>query len=172
MTIANKLGPSYEAVRAQARIKTITVTLNDVECELKVRIPVKREMDAMIEKISAPDVARVDAIYEKLSKPLRVTLEKAEDGFIEAINAQSEQIKITDDDVVVNGTSVRQIATMSAIWQTQVENYFALLQTPTGEPVNESFDEISEEFPETTLREIIKNIDDVIKPKYNETKKN
>ena len=107
-----------------------------------------------------------------MSKPLRATLEKAEDGFLEAINQENEQIKITDDDVVVNGTSVRQVATMSAIWQTQVECYFALLQTPTGEPVNESFEEISEEFPEGTLREIIKNIDETIKPKYNETKKN
>lgn len=172
MSIANKLGPSYEAIRAQARIKTINVTLNDVEFELKVRIPVKREMDEMIERISTPDSEKVEAVYEKLSKPLRATLEKAEDGFLEAINQENEQIKITDDDVVVNGTSVRQVATMSAIWQTQVECYFALLQTPTGEPVNESFEEISEEFPEGTLREIIKNIDETIKPKYNETKKN
>ena len=59
MSIANKLGPSYEAIRAQARIKTINVTLNDVEFELKVRIPVKREMDEMIERISTPDSEKV-----------------------------------------------------------------------------------------------------------------
>jgi hypothetical protein len=172
MSFANKLGPSYEAVRAQARIKTIKVTLNDVECELKIRVPVKREMDEMIEKISTPELSKINEIYQKLSKPLLATLEKAEDGFIEAINLENEQLKITDDDVVVNGTSVRQVATMSAIWQTQIENYFSLLQTPTGEPVNESFDEISEEFPESVLREIVQKIDDAIKPKYNETKKN
>ena len=56
MTISAKLGPSYEAVRAQARIKTITVSLNDVECELKVRIPVKREMDEMTSNTRVPIV--------------------------------------------------------------------------------------------------------------------
>jgi len=45
MTISNKLGTSYESIRAAARIKTIKVAINDMECELKVRVPVKREMD-------------------------------------------------------------------------------------------------------------------------------
>jgi hypothetical protein len=172
MTIANKLGPSYEAVRAQARIKTITVTLNDVECELKVRIPVKREMDEINTKITQGDSTIVDRIYTELSAPLLKTINEADEGFIKALGENDQKIVVTENDVNINGTSVRQIASLTALWQTQVQIYFSLLQTPTGEPVNESYDEIAEEFPEQIIREIVQKIDAVIKPNYKDTKKN
>ena len=172
MTIANKLGPSYEAVRAQARIKTITVTLNDVECELKVRIPVKREMDEINTKITQGDSTIVDRIYTELSAPLLKTINEADEGFIKALGENDQKIVVTKNDVNINGTSVRQIASLTALWQTQVQIYFSLLQTPTGEPVNESYDEIAEEFPEQIIREIVQKIDAVIKPNYKDTKKN
>lgn len=172
MTIANKLGPSYEAVRAQARIKTITVTLNDVECELKVRIPVKREMDEINTKITQGDSTIVDRIYTELSAPLLKTINEADEGFIKALGENDQKIVVTENDVNINGTSVRQIASLTALWQTQVQIYFSLLQTPTGEPINESYDEIAEEFPEQIIREIVQKIDAVIKPNYKDTKKN
>jgi hypothetical protein len=172
MTIANKLGPSYEAVRAQARIKTITVTLNDVECELKVRIPVKREMDEINTKITQGDSTIVDRIYTELSAPLLKTINEADEGFIKALGENDQKIVVTKNDVNINGTSFRQIASLTALWQTQVQIYFSLLQTPTGEPVNESYDEIAEEFPEQIIREIVQKIDAVIKPNYKDTKKN
>ena len=68
--------------------------------------------------------------------------------------------------------SVRQISHMNAVWQTQVELYFSLLITPTGEPVTETFDEIADEFPEEMIREIVKKIDEAIRPNYKDTKKN
>lgn len=172
MTIASKFGPSYEAIRAAARFKTIKVQLNDVEHELKVRIPVKREMEEMLKSIAAPDKARIDAAFEALAGTLKTTIKEAEEGFLDAINADAEKLKVTEDDVIVNGTSVRQIATMTAMWHEQVERYFGLLQSATGEPVNESFEEIAEEFPEQVIREIIHKIDKTIRPNYEETKKN
>jgi hypothetical protein len=172
MTIANKLGKGYEDIRAAARYKTLTIQLNDVAFDLKVRVPVKRELEALTNAITEPNPARVDAIYEKLGAPLRKTIADAEEGFLDALNKDSEKIKLTDDDIVVDGTSVRQVASMTAIWQAQVEKYFSLLQSATGEPINETFDEIAEEFPEAIIREIITKIDDAIKPNYKESKKN
>jgi hypothetical protein len=172
MTFANKLGTNYSDVRASARFKTITVQANDVVFDIKVRIPVKREMDALASSITEPDSARVNAIYESLSSPLRKTLEDAEEGFLDAINKDGDKILITNDDVIVDGTSVRQVAKMTAIWQTQVEKYFSLLQSATGEPITESYDGIAEEFPEAVIREIVSKIDEAIKPNYKESKKN
>jgi len=172
MTISAKLGPSYEAVRAQARIKTITVSLNDVECELKVRIPVKREMDEMTSKISQGDPAIVDKLYNELAAPLLKTINEADEEFLKVLKEGEQKIIVHDNDISINGTSVRQIATLTALWQTQVQIYFALLQSPTGEPINESYDEIAEEFPDHIIREIVQKIDSVIKPNYKDTKKN
>ena len=93
--------------------------------------------------------------------------------FIDALAKSDDlNVQMLDDDVVVNGTSVRQISHMNAVWQTQVELYFSLLITPTGEPVTETFDEIADEFPEEMIREIVKKIDEAIRPNYKDTKKN
>jgi hypothetical protein len=172
MSFANKLGPSYEAVRAQARIKTIKVTLNDVECELKIRVPVKREMEELTSSITNPIDSVVEEIYKNLSDPLVKTIKEADDEFLKVLNAESEKIKILDNDLIVDGNSIRQIAQMTAIWQSQVEKYFALIQTSTGEPVTESFDEIAEEFPDVAIREIVNKIDSAIRPNFKDTKKN
>ena len=164
MGISNKLGADYEAIRAAARFKTIHVKLNDIEFDLKVRIPVKREMEAITATISDPDADRVNAVYENLAAPLRKTLDEAEEGFLEALNADKEKIKITDNDLVIDGNSVRNLAKMTVIWQMQVEKYFSLLQSATGEPITESFDEIAEEFPESIIKEIVSKIDEAIRP--------
>jgi hypothetical protein len=172
MTIANKLGKGYEDIRAQARFKTITIQCNDVVFDLKVRIPVKREMEALINSITEPNEQRVEEIYQRLGAPLRKTLEEADEGFLDALNKDNEKIKITDNDVIVDGTSVRQVAKMTAVSQMQVEKYFGLLQSATGEPITETYDEIAEEFPEAVIKEIVAKIDDAIKPNYKEAKKN
>jgi len=172
MTFASKLGANYSDVRANAKFKTISIQANDVVFELKVRIPVKREMDSMTTDITEPGQHLIDVIYDRLAEPLRKTLEAAEEGFIEALNKDSDKLRLTDDDVIVDGTSVRQIAKMTAVWQAQVEKYFSLLKSATGEPINETYDEIAEEFPEAVIREIVTKIDEAIKPNYRESKKN
>ena len=172
MTIATKFGPGYEAIRAAARHKTIRVQLNDLEYELKVRIPVKREMEEMLKAISAPSPDRINAIYETMTGQLKTAVSELDKEVVDALNNDENKLKITDDDVFVNGSSMRQIAAMTAMWHEQVERYFALLQSATGEPVNETFDEIAEEFPESVIREIVQKIDKAIRPNYEETKKN
>jgi hypothetical protein len=172
MTIASKLGPQYEAIRASARLKSIQVELNDVQFELKVRVPVKREMDEITALLTTPNAELIEQKYKELSEPLRKTIAETDEGFLDVLNSDGEKIKFTDDDVIVNNTSIRQIASLTTMWQKQVEVYFGLLHTSTGEPVNESYDEIAEEFPESVIREIIKKIDEAIRPSYKDAKKN
>ena len=172
MSIAQKLGADYESIRTASRFKSIQVKLNDIEFSLKVRVPVKREMELITSSITDPDMQKVNAIYEALALPLKKTIESADAGFLDALNADKEKIKVTDNDLIVDGTSVRHIAQMSAIWQSQVERYFSLLQSATGEPISETYEEISEEFPESIIREIVMHIDEAIRPNYKDAKKN
>jgi hypothetical protein len=172
MSFAKKLGQDYESIRSASRFKTIKININDTPFELKVRIPVKRELEEMTAEISTPAQEVVDAIYEELSAPLKKTLADADEGFMAALNSESEKIRVTDNDVVVEGNSIRQVAHLTAIWHTQVQRYFGLLQSATGEPINESYDEIADEFPEAVIKEIIEKIDSAIRPNYKDAKKN
>ena len=92
--------------------------------------------------------------------------------FIKAINAEKETIKVIEDDIILDGTSMKQVASMTAIWENQVEEFFHLLISDTGEPITETFAEISEEFPEQIIKEIVSQIDQAIRPDYKTAKKN
>ena len=76
MSFASKLGKSYESVKDQAKLKKITVELGDIKFDLKVRIPLKNEMEQLLEKIATPDEEKVDIIYSKLSKGVKEAIEE------------------------------------------------------------------------------------------------
>ena len=172
MSFADKLGKSYGMVRDQAKIKKIDIELGEVKFSLKVRIPLKHEMESLTEKIANPDPEKVNVIYENLTKSIKQAIEEGGDDFLKVLNGDKETIKVTDDDIVIDGTSTKQVANMTAIWETQVEEYFHLLQSETGEAINETFKDISEEFPEQVIREIVTEIDGAIRPNYKTAKKN
>jgi hypothetical protein len=172
MSFADKLGKSYGMVRDQAKIKKIDIELGEVKFSLKVRIPLKHEMESLTEKIANPDPEKVNVIYENLTKSIKQAIEEGGDDFLKVLNGDKETIKVTDDDIVIDGTSTKQVANMTAIWETQVEEYFHLLQSETGEAINETFKDISEEFPEQVIREIVTAIDGAIRPDYKTAKKN
>lgn len=172
MSFAKKLGKSYEMVRDQAKTKKITVELGEVKFSLNVRIPLKREMELLTEKVTNPNSEKVQEIYLKLTKSLKSSLDDGGEDFVKAINSEKETIKVTDDDIILDGTSMRQVATMTAVWESQVEEFFHLLISDNGEPITESFDEISEEFPEQVIKEIVTQIDQAIRPDYKTAKKN
>lgn len=172
MTLASKLGKSYDAVKEQTKLKTITIELGAVKFDLKVRVPLKREMESMMEKIAKPEQALVEKIYNRLANPVRESVQEGGEDFLKAINEEKQTIVMTDDDILLDGQSVRQVATFAAMWETKVEEYFHLLQSETGEPVNESYEEIAEEFTEPVIRQIVEDIEAAIKPDYKTAKKN
>jgi hypothetical protein len=170
MTIASKFGAGYDSNRA--KLRTIALPLGDSEFALKLRLPVKREMEEMTEAIASPPKERIDAIYTRLADPMRQLIKDSGDDFLAALNSEKQSVIIKDDDVIIDGNSVRQVAMLSAMWEIKVERYFHLLQTETGEEITESFDEISAEFPDSIIKDIVQTIEDTIKPDYKNTKKN
>lgn len=170
--LSSKLGKSYEQVKAETKLKTIHIDLDEVKFDLKVRIPLKKEMEAITAKILSPDEARVDKIFKRLAEPMIKALEEGGEDFVKALNDKKQVITKTDDDLIVDGTSVRQVANFSAIEENKVEQYFHLLVSETGEPITETYEQIVEEFPEFVIREIVAEIDKAIKPDYKTVKKN
>jgi hypothetical protein len=172
MTLASKLGASYEKNKEQAKIKKFTLEIGEASFDLRVRIPVKREMEELLERISKPAPELIERIYESLAVPLRKNISEGGKEFEEALAASENAVLITDNDVLVQGTSVREVATFSAMWQTKVEAYFHLLQSETGDPINETYEQIAEEFPEAVIKQLVDDIESAIKPDYKTAKKN
>lgn len=172
MTFSQKLGASYDAVKDKAKIKKITIDAGEASFNLRVRIPLKSEIEQITESITAPAEEKVEAIYKKYSEPLLETLKETDENFLKAINKEKETIVFKDNDIEVNGTSLRQVASMTAMYETRVEKYFHLLQSENGEPINETYEQIAAEFPESIVKIILDEIDKAIKPDYNTAKKN
>ena len=171
MSIAQKLGQS-DQIAEQIKTKSLTFTVGEATVTLRVRVPVKREMEAMLEQIANPAPARVEALYETLSKSLRDSIATGGEDFLKTINAEKEVLKVTDTDMILDGTSLRSMANLTAMWETKVQAYFHLLQSETGEPITETYDEIAAEFPEQVIRQMVEEIEAVIRPTYKSAKKN
>lgn len=169
MTLGNKLGKAFEDVKPRLNIKTISIEVGDTNINWRVRVPVKREIEELTARIMTPTAERIESIFQRLSAPVLETLKDATPEFKESI---SSTIQVTDNDVVIDGKSVRQIASLSAIEEARVEEYFRLLVSETDEPINESYDQITAELPEFFIREVIQAIEAVIRPDYKATKKN
>lgn len=172
MTFAQKLGASYSQVRDQVKIKKIEITVGNVIFNLQVRVPLKREMEQMLEKISNPSPELIEQIYERMSKPLRESIAEGGDDFIEVLNKDKQVITVLEDDIILDGNSVKQVATFTAMWETKVQEFFYLLQSESGEPINETYEQIAEEFPESVIRQIVEDIESAVKPDYKSAKKN
>jgi hypothetical protein len=172
MALSNKLGKSYEQVKAVANLKTITVDLGDVKFNLRVRVPLKAEMEEMTARIISPKEERVEKIFERFAAPIKKTIEEGGEDFLKAINEGKETIKIVGDDLIIDGKSVRQVANFAAIEETRVEEYFHLLVSETGDAITETYDEITAEFPEFAVKVILETIEGAIRPDYKTVKKN
>lgn len=172
MTLSSKLGKQFQQVKADIQIKKITIDLGDVKFDLKIKVPLKKEMEEINAKILTPSKERVDQVFEKLAGPMRKTLEEGGEEFIKALNSNKQTVQITEDDLIVDGTSLRQVAQYQAVEEARIEEFFHLLISETGEPVNESFEQISAEFPEFAIKEIAQTIQAAIAPDYKGTKKN
>lgn len=172
MTISKKLGKGIQQISDELPIRKITIDLGEVKFDLRLRVPLKKQMEELTARILSPNSERVEQIYQRLSAPMRQTITEGGEEFLKALNDKKQTIVVTDDDLVIDGTSVRQVAQLQAMDELKVEEYFHLLISETNEPVTETYEQIIAEFPEFVVKEIVDAIQGAIAPDYRTTKKN
>ena len=172
MALADKLGSQYTAVKDKVKSKVIHIVAGEAEFDLKVRIPLKAEMESLNEFIMDANQDKVKVIYDKLADPVKKSLNEGGDGFVKALNKDKDYIIVKDDDIVIDGNSIKNVATLSVMWEQKVEKYFQLLISETGEPITETFEQITQEFPDEVIKQIVDEIEKAIKPSYDSVKKN
>lgn len=129
----------------------------------KVRIPLVAESDAIYKKVSEPDEETVNKIYIEITKPLR-----------QFENNQTEEFKFTDDDILVDGRSMREAAKNKAITEARITEFFKLLVPELeGASLEDlTYADIEEEFPISVQMLIVEKIGEVISPTYRESRGN
>ena len=126
---------------------------------LRVKIPLVSEMEAMNKRVES---AEWKTKYDEFAKPL---LEKKK-------SLESEKIEYKDDDIVIDGKSIKETAIMAAQTNARIVEMFKLLVPVNGDLSNLTYEEIEAEFPFSVQLDISKKIAEVISPGYEETRKN
>lgn len=153
MTLQHKLN-GYK----RSKYKTIAFAGHDLE----VYVPTRSELMALDAKCQSPPEELVTERYDRLTQAVFRNSKPDDDG-----------IKITDDDVLVQGRSLKQIALWSAISELRERAMIGLIGFKEGEDVFAlGYDEISETLSETEIRDLVAAVETVVRPDYKAVEKN
>jgi hypothetical protein len=129
----------------------------------KVRIPLVAESELIYKKVSEPNDELVEKTYIEITQPLR-----------QFENNQTEEFKFVDNDILVDGRSMREAAKNKAITEARITEFFKLLVPELeGASLDDlSYQDIQDEFPISIQMMIVEKIGEVISPTYREARGN
>jgi len=125
----------------------------------KVRIPLTKEMDEIQERISKIDETEVKSRFEKMTA-----------SFKESTSV--EGIVVTEDDVIIEGRSTRELVQSMLQMENRTVQYIRLLIPENGTLEDITYKEIEEEWPFQVQLEILNKITEAIQPGYKDSRKN
>jgi hypothetical protein len=156
---ASAFGEKYQANRKNLLIRSFELGGHT----FKVRIPLVAESDEIYKKVSEPDDETVEKIYIEITASLRQ---------FEA--TQTDDFKFTDNDILVDGRSMREAAKNKAITEARITEFFKLLIPELeGASLDDlTYADIEQEFPTSVQMMIVEKIGEVISPTYREARGN
>lgn len=125
----------------------------------RVRIPLTKEMEAIEARVKDVDQTKFDERYEKLVS-----------GFDKSV--ETEGVVFTDDDVIIDGRSTKDIVRIGLEFESRVVEFIRLLVPQEGTLDDLTYEEIEAEWPLSVQIEIVGKIGDAIQPGYKEERKN
>ena len=149
--LGSLLGKEYE----NHKLSILTRTFKFGEGTFKVIVPSVAKIEAIYNYRNAPDLAKIEAIYQELKTNLII---KPED-----------KVEEKENDIVVNGRSIRESATNTHLTQYQILEYFKFLVPAEGQDVNTlTYEDINAEIPLQIQIEFMEKINEVLSPDYKE----
>jgi hypothetical protein len=119
-------------------------------------------------KVKVPSVAEVEAIYNYSKNPNLDEIEKAYQTLIEDIK-NVEGIKEENNDIVIDGRSMKETAKNKHILQYRITAYIKFLIGENGETLDQiTYEDIEAEFPLAIQLTLVEKINEVISPEYKE----
>lgn len=158
--LASALGQKFIENKDKVRIRTFELGGHT----FKVKVPLTSEFEVMQQRMSKPDEAKVEKYFQELTSDLQ--------KFKDDPTAQ-EKCVWTDDDVTVDGRSMREAAKNKQIAETRITEMFKLLV-----PEEQGFDMetityemIEELFPFPVQMQVVEEIGKTISPTYEAERK-
>ena len=157
--LAKAFGKKFEAHKDEIRIRSFEMNGHT----FKVKVPLTVETDLMYERLKTPNQDDVEKYYKELTSELIANKDKA-----------TEEIKVEfqENDVVIEGRSMREAATNKALTQLRIVEMFKMLvpEEKGFDMAIITYDMIEELFPFAVQMQIIDMISQTISPTYNESK--
>lgn len=159
MNFAEAFGANFAENKNAIRIRTFDLNGHT----FKVKVPLTSEMEAMQERLKVVNDELVAKYYAQLTSGL--------DEHMDTIK-ETDGIEIKDDDVIIDGRSLRDIAKNKALAECRVVEMFKLLVPEQKEfDMNTiTYEMIEELFPFSIQLEVMEQIGKTISPEYKETR--
>lgn len=125
----------------------------------KVRVPLTKEVEAAENRIKDIDPIEAEKRYEKLVS-----------GFDKTV--QTEKLVFTEDDVIFDGRSTRDLVRSNLEFEGRVVEYFKFLIPIEGTLDDLTYEEIDAEWPLQVQLDLLAKIAEVISPSYKDERKN
>ena len=125
----------------------------------KVRIPLTKELDEMQERIAKFDKEEYQRRFDKMTATFKES--QAIDGIV-----------ITEEDVVVEGRSTKELVETILQMENRMIEYIKLLIPENGTLDNITYQDIEDEWPMAVQLEILSKISEAIQPGYKDSRKN
>lgn len=150
-----KLSAAF-GVSDQIRIKTFELQGQT----LRVRVPRTKDLEEIANKCETIDQAKFAERYQKAIAAFDR-------------NVPVEGIEFTDDDVIVDGRSTKELVQTSMKMENRIVEYVKLLVPVDNGTIDElTYEEIEEEWPFSIQLEILNKISEAIQPGYKDARKN
>lgn len=155
MQFAEAFGKKFAENKDLIRIRTFELGNHN----FKVKVPLTSEYEAMIEKLKIPNEIKVAEYYEELTKEFVKRKEEMTDDL---------GIVFKDDDIEIQGRSMKEAATNKALTEFRILEMFKLLvPEEQGFDMNTiTYEMIEELFPFSIQIELIEKISETISPNY------
>lgn len=154
--LTNKLGLNTDAIRIRS------FEFNGQK--LRVRVPTSSEAELLYEKTKEPSDELINKKYELIVKPFLGKKEELE---------SNKDFVITNDDVVFQGKSMKEMAKNQAITELRIVETFKLLVSGDGGNLDDlTYEDIDQDMPLPIQLDLMRRITETISPGYDENRKN
>ena len=157
--LATLLGSQYESKRKGLFIRQFELG----GYTFKVKVPTVAESDAIYDLIQNPKEDEITAVYDQIAKPLQ-----------QFKGQESEEFKFLDNDILVNGRSLRETAKLKIVTQTRITEFIKLLipENENDTLADLTYAEVEAEFPMAVQMALMEKIAEAISPSYKESRGN
>jgi hypothetical protein len=127
--------------------------------EFKVRVPLSKELDDIQDRINKVDATEFKIRFDKMTSTFRNV-------------SDVEGVVVTDDDVIVEGRSTKELVQTILQMENRVVEYIKLLVPVNGTLDDITYEDIEAEWPTAVQLEMLARISESIQPGYKDSRKN